>query len=79
MSQEDNQITSNEFLDWTSQRVTQAFLAAINGRIKELFIEIGNGRTLDVANSSVTQAETARLVGKIEGLQEVLDLDIVKE
>ena len=58
--------------------VTKAVLAGINTRIKELHLELGSGRTL--GNTAYDSAiETAKIVARIDELQNILDIDIVKE
>jgi hypothetical protein len=79
MEQERELISKEDLLQWMEEPVSRAFIGAIKEKIKELYVELGNGRTLDISNSSVTLAETAKAVGKIEILQEVLDINIAEE
>lgn len=73
------EVTQDELIDWTQYKVTQAFIKAVNDRIKELYLEMGNGRTLDISDAEATLGNTAKAIGMIEGLQEVLDIYIIKE
>jgi len=79
MEMDDQEISKDDFLQWMDDRVSRAFIAAIRERIKDLYIATGNGTTLDSSNANSTLAETAKNVGKIEVLQEILDIDIIKE
>ena len=72
-------ISKEDLLQWMEEPVSMAFIGAIKEKIKDLYVELGNGRTLDISNSSATLAETAKAVGKIEILQEVLDINIAEE
>ena len=79
MEMEGQPISKEDLMQWMEQPVSQAFIGAIRDKIKELYLSVGNGATLDTSNSSTTLAETAKAVGKIEILQEVLDINIAEE
>jgi len=79
MEMEGQPISKEDLMQWMEEPVTRAFIGSIKEKMKELFLEVGNGATLDTSNSSITQAETAKVVGKIEILQEVLDINIAEE
>lgn len=72
-------ISKEDLLQWMEEPVTKAFIKEINSKLKELYLVLGNGATLDTSNSNTTLAETAKAVGKIEILQEVLDINIAEE
>jgi len=76
---ESQPISKDDLMQWMEESVTKAFIGEIREKMKNLFLEVGNGATLDISNSSATLAQTAKAVGKIEILQEVLDINIAEE
>jgi hypothetical protein len=65
-------ITRQQVSDWKQNEVTRAYLAGIKEQIKSIEFMLGTGGTL---GENVAQ-ETARYVGRIEGLIDALEVDI---
>lgn len=71
-------LSKENLIEWMEYPVTKAFLAGVNERIKELHLELGSGRTIK-ESAHETSVETAKIVAKIDELQNILDIDIIKE
>ena len=69
-------ITKEEFAEWKSLKVTQAFRHSVESRIKDLILSLGDGHTLNTESVDQTALKTARCVGLIEGLRALLDVDL---
>jgi len=72
-------VSQEDFDEWLTYKVTKAFFGEVHRKIKELHIYLGNGGTVKIDNPQSTAMETAKIVGGIEELQNLLDIDIVKE
>jgi hypothetical protein len=65
-------ITRQQVSDWKQNEVTRAYFNGIKAKIEDLSINLGLGVTL---GENVVQ-DTAKAVGRIEGLYDTLDVDI---
>ena len=63
--------SKEEILSWMRQRVTSAVLGKLSKEIDNAKEELAVGNTIR-DSSGTTALETARLVGKIEGMRWVL-------
>lgn len=64
-------VSKEEYQLWKSNKVTQAFLAVVNGRLQEVALELVSGGSL---GEDVAQA-TALKVGYVRALTQVYNLD----
>jgi len=62
------------FEEWKEQEDTRAFFKRVEARIEELEQDIGrNQRTLTLDSLHATALKTTLEIGRIQGLQEILD------
>ena len=67
-------VTKEDLAEWREYKVTKAYIAAIQELVKEHFKALGNGGTLNLENAEATALETAKTVGSIQALQDILDI-----
>ncbi len=65
-------IKKEDVLEWKQHRVTQAYFEGIRELQKLLQENIGRGVTL----TNHAERDTARAIGRIEGLEDALDVDL---
>ena len=70
------ELTREIYTAWKQQADTMLVFRKIDQRIKEIQEGMGTGGTLTHSSATETLANTAREVGRIEGLSEIFDLDI---
>lgn len=70
------EITREQFADWKDSPTTMAVMEQIEARKKELSMVICDGHSIsDTADE--TAIRTARLVGNIEGLNQLLNIEFI--
>ncbi len=68
-------ITKQDLADWMQNPVTKAFQEGIKAKIRQIEKAVGAGELLDSGNPFATHSNVSRLVGRIEGLQDALEVD----
>ena len=71
-----NDLPQESYLGWKQDPITIKVFQRLEKRIKEIEEGLGSGGTLDHESATVTLANTAREVGRIEEIREILDLEI---
>lgn len=61
--------------EWLANPVTRAYFAGIEDKIKEVEQALGRGVTINDDSSHNTALATARLVGRIDGLRDKVEID----
>jgi len=79
VSHEDRVISEEDFHEWMQHPITQAYFREVNQKIKDLILSFKDGATVNKDNADYTVQETNKIIGKIEGLQEILDIELEKE
>ena len=72
-------LTNEMLVEWRQDPTTREVFKRLRGTINEIEEEIGSGRTLVHSSAEETLANTAREVGRIAGIREVLNLGIDEE
>ena len=67
-------ITKEEYESWVQDPITRKVLKQLEDKISGITSDLGTGRTLDEDNAEATLSRTARLVGKIEGINEIFNV-----
>jgi hypothetical protein len=67
-------ITKEEFEAWRSNPVTVGVMNELRLTRDEVLKRLGQGNTVYQENADATQAMTARAIGKIEGINELLNI-----
>ena len=70
-----SKITKSDYLDWKALPVTKDYFESIQDKVKELEIRLGLGHFLDTESAEATAIAYAKTVGRIEGLNDRLDID----
>ena len=69
-------VLQGKFLGWRQDPMTIEVFKHLEKRIKEIEEDLGTGGGLNHSSATETLANTAREVGKIEGIREIFDLVI---
>lgn len=77
--EESHLIKEEDFREWSQHPISQAYFRAINLKMKEIAISLGEGRTVNLDNSQETLQHTVKMVGAYTALQDILDIDLAKE
>lgn len=70
------ELTSKEILLWRQETITRKVFARLEQKISEIQEILGTGGTLNRSSADETLANTAHEVGRIEGINEILNLGI---
>ena len=73
-----DELTEVEFVAWIQDITTRKVFKLLEKKIKEIQRNLGTGGTLNASSPWETLTNTAKEVGKIEGIQEIFDLDVYK-
>ena len=73
------EVTKEDFENWKNLLITKIYLKEIQTKVKDLHLYLGSGGTLDIDNPDKTQGATAKVIGAIEALQDILDIHIEEE
>lgn len=68
-------ITDEEYEGWSQDPVTKKVFKRLELTMDNIRRIIGAGGTLDEDSAEATLGRTARLVGKIEGINEIFNVD----
>ncbi len=79
VSHEDRAINEEDFLEWMQHPITQSYFREVQQKVKDLILSFKDGATVNKENADFTVQETNKIIGKIEGLQEILDIELIKE
>ena len=71
-------VTAEQFAEWKEQAVTKEIFAALKTVKQELQDRLTEGATL-AANAEETQGATHRIVGQIDGLNQLLNISYESE
>jgi hypothetical protein len=66
------EISKDQFLAWRDNPVTKRVATVLKHRIEEQRDKLAAGGAFDPENPFISHASTARTLGKIEGLEELL-------
>ena len=72
------QLRPEDFHEWQQNPVTQYYFSQITAKIIEKMKYVGGGGTYNEENVYQTAMQTAKEIGAIEALQEVLDIEFIK-
>ena len=73
------ELNPEDWHDWKDSPVTQEYFRQVSLKIREHMISLGNGVTLNTQSADQTAIETAKAVGAVEALQDILDIEFIKE
>ncbi len=68
-------LTAEEYEAWSQDPLTRKVLKQLEQKILMIEEDLGQGKTLDEDSAESTLGHTARLVGKIEGINEIFRID----
>jgi ribosome assembly protein YihI (activator of Der GTPase) len=71
-------IDKEQFYEWKRHPMTEEVFAALEEARAELLDRLGSGNTLS-ETADQTHGQTARLVGNIEGLNQILNISFLDE
>lgn len=71
-----NDLPQESYLGWQRDPMTIKVFLRLEAKIKEIEENLGSGGTLNHSSTSETLANTAREVGRIEGIREIFNLEI---
>lgn len=69
-------VAREELLSWLSDRVTRAYLQAINDEARELMLGNAKGNALNLESAEATALQYAKTCGYIEGLTQALNIEV---
>ena len=69
-------INRQDVIDWADAPVTRAYFDGVREKIRQLEQVLGSGATLSNTNAHTTTVLTSKIVGQIEGYNDVLDIDM---
>jgi len=69
------EVNKEDFLEWKDNPVTRYYFKQINFKIIELCKAMGGGSTLNAENPHQTIVETAKAVGAIDALTDILNIE----
>lgn len=70
-----NGITKRDLAEWMESPVTRAWFKGIKAKMSQLEGMAGNGSMLNAGNPFETHSNISRVVGRIEGLNDALEID----
>lgn len=79
LEHEDRKIGEEDFLEWMQHPITQSYFREVNSKVKEMLLFLGEGKTINPENTDYSIQQTNKMIGKIEGLREILDIELIKE
>ena len=68
-------ISKNDYLEWLAIPVTQLYFDGIKEKIAQIELHLGAGSFLNTENPHETAMQYAKAVGRIEGLNDKLDIE----
>jgi len=68
-------LTKDELVEWHLNPITQKIKLIVKEQLKDVHSKLGNGWTLHRGSIEKTALETAEMVGKIEGLEFIFNLE----
>lgn len=71
------EITVEQFVEWKEHPVTKEVFAKVKETKDELVEQLAEGRTI-AHNADVTHGLTSKVIGQIEGLNQLLNIEFVE-
>lgn len=68
-------IKKEDLGEWMANPVTRAYFAGIKDKILRSSLALGDGITCNTASVDETAIETAKMVGRIQGWKDALEID----
>lgn len=72
-------LTKEELVNWYNQPITQAVFLALQERIRNILMSMGDGNYLTSENPDATALNYARAVGYVAGLRATMNLELENE
>jgi hypothetical protein len=72
-------LTKEELVNWYNQPITQAVFLALQDRIRNVLMSMGDGGYLDSENPAATALSYAKAVGYVAGLRATMTLELENE
>ena len=72
-------ITNEDIAQWKTNPVTDWFFKEVSKMKAHNMNHLGSGRTLNTASMANTFGSTAKIVGIIEGLDQVLNISVLED
>ena len=69
------EISKSDLDSWLALPLTKHYFASIKEKVKEIEIQLGLGTCLDTSSTDAIAIQYARIVGRIEGLNDRLDIE----